>query len=262
MKKHPAGHSTLDHSQPQKILLKGSSSNSIPEIPRVAPSRTSRPIPAAVVETSNSDLIAQISERIAQHGLCAQDLIPPSKPGSIPAGRGSGTGRGPLLGRGSGNSHQPKNKGPLGTPFKGPYATKYNWKRGSTVGPIKKIVKEAVPLKRKNSACPIPVPIKKLAGKGKEKEAAAVALNPDGFYEVKVTYDHISTLAAGCGFTIKEVEKAIQTDNEQRQLHAASHAADPSIPKSTAANLGEDDLGLERFDPDSEDELTSDEGAY
>lgn len=57
-------------------------------------------------------------------------------------------------------------------------------------------------------------PSKKITCKGKEKEQAEVAFISEGFYDVKVQYDHVSKLAAGCGFKVSDIEEVIKTDNE------------------------------------------------
>ncbi|KAF3338202.1 hypothetical protein FCM35_KLT17039 [Carex littledalei] len=86
----------------------------------------------------------------------------------------------------------------------------------------------------------------------KDKHQAEVSFNPDGFYEVQVHYDHISKLAAGCGFTPKDVDEVIRIDNEERR-RANTHT---SLPITTdSAEISDPS----RFDPDSSDELTSDE---
>lgn len=115
---------------------------------------------------------------------------------------------------------------------------------------------ETIPLKRKNQAPPVPGPVKEISGKGKGKqEGAEVSLNSSGFFEVKVQYEQISKLAEGCGFKVKDVEEVIRTDNAERQAQAAQTIAVPISERS----LNDEDLDLGRFDPDSGDELPSDE---
>lgn len=96
---------------------------------------------------------------------------------------------------------------------------------------------------------------KKSSNKGKEKEGAFVSLNPEGFYEVRVDYGHISRLASGCGFKNSDIEEVIQADNAQRLTQAFQNAA------SSANAIEEEDPDMGQFELDSNDELTLDEEA-
>lgn len=262
---HSIQHS-LAQSQPQKILLRGSSSgnnsshNSIPSrrdpreriSRRIIPTPSDNSIPSRIRKSAPViSLMAQIPERNdSQFAMDPKLNEHQSMLDTLPASRFNGC-------RIPGINSQSKNKGPLSTSFKGPYASKYNWNKSNNSGPARKI-KEAAPLKRKSqSQSFLSEPVKKISARGKEKAAVEVALNPRGFYEAKVNHDHVSMLAKGCGFTVKDVEEALQTDNLQREIQAAKELTEP-----IKENLGDEDLDLGRFDPDSEDELTSDEGAY
>ena len=90
----------------------------------------------------------------------------------------------------------------------------------------------------------------------KAKEQANVSFNPEGFYEVQVSYEHVSKLATGCGFQPNQVQAAINKDNEQRR----SAATDQTSNQEGDTEI-EPELDMGRFDPDPEDELTSDEEA-
>ena len=77
--------------------------------------------------------------------------------------------------------------------------------------------------------------------------------NSEAFYEVNVHYEHVSKLAAGYGFKTEDVEKVIQKDNAQRQLHA-------SLQQNLNTTVSEEeDPDLSRFELDPNDELTSEE---
>ena len=80
-----------------------------------------------------------------------------------------------------------------------------------------------------------------------------MSFNSEGFYEVAVQYDHISKLATGCGFHISDVEKAIKTDNLQRQTRAAQEVNSNTVVSEEEATA------LARFELDPNDELTSEE---
>lgn len=71
-------------------------------------------------------------------------------------------------------------------------------------------------------------------------------------------YDHVSKLAAGCGFKAQDVVNVIQADNDQRKVQAAQQA---SLPVTTTVTTEEEDQDLPRFELDSNDELSSDEEA-
>lgn len=153
----------------------------------------------------------------------------------------------------------PKQKGfPCG-PTKGPLATKYKWtKPASKPNPNSSIVikkgKEVQRPKRKNTVPLIANPPKRATGKDKINEQALISFNPEGFYEVQVQYDHIAKLASGCGFKNSDIEEAITKDNEQRRIQALTN------PANSERIFEEDpELEMRRFDPDLEDELTSEE---
>lgn len=113
---------------------------------------------------------------------------------------------------------QAKNKGLALGPTRGPLSSKYTWRKPiAKKGPVTqhfKKGKEVPRQKRKSTQPPIPAPAKRSMGRG--KSPADVLLNPEGFYEVKVSYEHISKLATGCGFQTNEVQSAIDLDNAQR----------------------------------------------
>lgn len=145
-------------------------------------------------------------------------------------------------------------------PTKGPLSSKYVWRKPNVkknpVIQTQRKGKETGQPKRKGSLHTAAGPAKRPNGKGKEKEQAQVSFNPEGFYEVKVSYEHVSRLAEGCGFQAREVEAAIQLDNEQRRANSKEHTTN-----QTLNNEGEPELDMGRFDPDSNDELSSEEEA-
>lgn len=155
---------------------------------------------------------------------------------------------------------QAKEKGLLsnGPSRKGPYISKYKWTRQSAPANnaqnTKKVIATAAQ-KRKQPQVQCTRPGKKTANKGKEKEKAEISFNSEGFYEVRVDYEHVSKLAVGCGFKEKEIEDVIQADNAQRQANVQPQAS--GSEKETEV----EDQDLSRFELDSTDELTSDEEA-
>lgn len=156
----------------------------------------------------------------------------------------------------SGMIFQAKDKAQLEGPFNTiPYSRKYKWTRPvppNNAQNTKSIIAEASN-KRKNHSSSIAGPTKKVSvkGKEKEKEQVGVSFNSEGFYEVKVNYEHISKLAAGCGFNNSEVEEVIKTDNAQRQIQAAN-------PTTTITTLSEEEQAdLARFELDPNNELSS-----
>lgn len=48
-------------------------------------------------------------------------------------------------------------------------------------------------------------------------EPVGVTLKPDGFYDVRVNYDHCSGLADRCGLNPEDVIQTIDEDNEDRR---------------------------------------------
>lgn len=159
-------------------------------------------------------------------------------------------------GQSSGFIFSANGKAQIGGPYKnGPYARKYKWVRTTppnSAQVTKKIIADASN-KRKTRTNSAIGPIKKKAGKGKEKAQAEVSFNSEGFYEVHVQYDHLSKLAAGCGFKNNEVEEVIKADNAQRQSQAVNRT------DQTSANSDEEEVDPSRFEPDPNDELTSEE---
>lgn len=151
-------------------------------------------------------------------------------------------------------STQAKKKGLAYGPTRGPISTKYTWRKPVTkkVPVISKRDKGVTGPKRKNTQPPLPASAKRSMGRSKDQ--AQVSLNPEGFYEVKVSYEHISKLATGCGFQTSDIQAAINSDNNQRRAEA--HANTTTTDKAPA---GENDMDLGRFDPDPDDEMTSEE---
>lgn len=225
---------------PQKILQRGESSAPVgnrashAQIPRTAPS----------VQLNNTKLdaiSAQITEKIISPIIKEPPVLKPvpQDPKKI----------------------LPKQKGLPCGPTKGPLATKYKWTR-PTSKPIPnsnqviKKGKDPIRPKRKNALPLIPTPAKRATGKEKISEQATISFNPEGFYEVKVQYDHIAKLATGCGFKNSDIEEVIAKDNEQRRNQALNN---PPVPEGNIEDDLDPDMG--RFDPDPEDALTSDEEA-
>ena len=138
----------------------------------------------------------------------------------------------------------------------GPSNAKYKWTRQSAPANnaqnTKKVIASAAQ-KRKPPQDQTSRPIKKIANKEKEKEKADISLNSEGFYEVRVDYEHVSKLAEGCGFKNKEVDDVIQADNAHRKAQAHLQA--------TTHAPGTEEEDLSRFELDSGDELSSDEEA-
>lgn len=136
----------------------------------------------------------------------------------------------------------------------GPSARKFKWTRPvpNNAQVTKKLI-AAASNKRKNATTSTAGPSKKPASKNKPKELAEVSFNTDGFYEVKVQYEHISNLASGCRFKAKDVEEIIKLDNTHRQAQASQQVASTPIPSD------DEEPDLSRFEPDPRDELTSDE---
>lgn len=67
-------------------------------------------------------------------------------------------------------------------------------------------------------------------------------------------YDHTAKLASGCGFKNSDIAEALSKDNEQRRIQALTN------PANSERIFEEDpELDMGRFDPDPEDELTSEE---
>lgn len=86
---------------------------------------------------------------------------------------------------------------------------------------------------------------------------AQITFNPTGYYETHVNADHISALAAGCGFKTQDVQDVIEADNAQRRDQAAQNLnEDLGAHHTTETDM---DYDLARFEPDPNDELTSDE---
>lgn len=85
-----------------------------------------------------------------------------------------------------------------------------------------------------------------------------MSLDPSGFYEVKVHYEHVSRLASGCGITNFDIEQEILADNQQRQEDGVLKAQQAASGTEIENPEGED-YDLSRFDLDPNDELSSDE---
>ncbi|KAF3320615.1 hypothetical protein FCM35_KLT14749 [Carex littledalei] len=145
---------------------------------------------------------------------------------------------------------KPLRQGPLCI---APQSRKFKWTRPTPSNNAQVTKKLIAAASNKRKIVPSQAPGNpKRPVKGKEKQQAELSFNPEGFYEVQVHYDHISKLATGCGFTHKDVEEVIKIDNAQRQL--ASRTTTSADTMQT-----EEEPDLSRFEPDSSDELTSDE---
>lgn len=241
---HPKGVSDSLHEgprkiQPQRILLRGETS--IPAANHHLPLLKSRSIPSVPEDISKSAALdAQFPEQIDStfplESKIHKKRMKPLDPKKIPQ----------------------KAKGfPCG-PLKGPFSSKYKWTRplpnaiASTSETIKKGKETARP-KRRSELPPAAGPAKRTTGKEKLSEKASITLNPEGFYEVQVQYDHIAELASACGFKNNDLEDILAMDNEQRRIQAKKDTDGPTITEEVP------ELDMTRFDPDPEDELTSDE---
>ncbi|KAF3339978.1 hypothetical protein FCM35_KLT15749 [Carex littledalei] len=100
-----------------------------------------------------------------------------------------------------------------------------------------------------------PDPQKKIIGAGRPPNNSTVqaTLNPEGFYEVQVQQAYCKELGNACGVTEKDVMQCLQEDNSERQLVYTSPAGTSHAPPS------DDKFTPGRFDPDSADELESDD---
>ena len=116
-------------------------------------------------------------------------------------------------------------------PLNGPSARKFKWVRPvpTNNAQVTKQIIAAAGHKRKIATHPKAGPLKKsqpsfsnlpqtATAKGTEK--TEVSFNAEGFYEVKVHYEHVSKLATGCGFTASDVQTIIENDNDQRRAKA------------------------------------------
>lgn len=236
--------------KPQSILLKGDSSKSqstaVAKIPGGAESaRTQRGI---LFRNENTSKKETGKHKGINRGVIISEKAATNPQESLNDGHGSREQQPEFI-------FQARGKAQFGGPFNnGPYARKYKWTRPvppNNAQITKKIIAGAGN-KRKNPNNAATGQAKKIAVKGKEKEQAEVSFNSEGFYEVKVHYEHISKLAEGCGFTNNVVEEVIKTDNAQRQLAAANAAT------ITPTNE-EDEADLSRFELDPNDDLSSEE---
>lgn len=250
-----AGHAVTGHSlgqseslhggirriQPQRILLRGDSSthptNHSLELLNQRPIPS---IPADMSKTTNKT--AQFSEKIAPIPLdtaALQKQVRAQDPKKIPA----------------------KHKGfPCG-PIKGPFASKYKWTRPTltSLAPSSQVIrkgKDPLRPKKKSLVGPTASPTKRRTGKEKASDQAGISFNAEGFYEVQVQYDHLAKLASACGFKTQDLEGVLAMDNEQRREQANNGQS-----QHTTGNEEVPEFDMGRFDPDPEDELTSDEEA-
>lgn len=178
--------------QPQRILQRGESS--MPPVNQISTAR----IPRRILPSQTDNAIL-LSVEVQGTALNA----PPTNSDPM---RGIHVDRAP-------NSKiilQPKNKGLALGPTKGPLSTKYFWNKPTARKALtgKMVLNQKRKLLPKTGAGP-----SKRTGRSK-KDQAQVSFNPEGFYEVKVSYEHVSRLAEGCGFHPKDVEAVINLDNE------------------------------------------------
>lgn len=244
-------HKPTNQPGPQKILLRGDSSKSNSEIAKTFPPRViSEQIPR-LISLPQTDITKSVRTQIPEK------IDPPINLEIGDKRHVSQTKTAAVI-------FQAKRKGQIKGaakgPIKGPFSSKYVWTRPSqskrallNSNQAAKNPKETDRIKRKNMASSTSQPVKKIARKGKKKVEADVSFNPDGFYEVKVHYDHVSKLAVGYGFKEADVEEAIHADNAQRELAAREKNKQPMV------NEEDDDLNLDRFELDPTDELSSEE---
>lgn len=80
---------------------------------------------------------------------------------------------------------------------------------------------------------------------------AHIQLDPTGFYEVRVEQNHGQAIADKCGVTTEDVFLSLEQDNQERRL--ASIDAPPALTQTELDEINR------RFDPDTDDELCSEE---
>lgn len=226
--------------QPQKILLRGEPSER--RVIQPNQERNSRMILLAQENTANKDTAEARTEEqfVVPIGLDTtqtQHVAGPRDPKVIRA----------------------KHKGSACIALKGPLSTKFKWTRpNQKKNPQAQLPKkggELARLKRKNPMPSATGPAKRATGKGKSKEIAQADLNPEGFYEVEVHYEHVAKLAEGCGFTTADIQETIHRDNEERRTHALMQNSEQNMDTAEGPQL---DI---TFDSESGDDLSSEEEA-
>ena len=128
-------------------------------------------------------------------------------------------------------SHRPNPKpSRKATPIitQGPFSRQWlrgEWLRGesSRIRPNAKPTRKVIQPKPANFKKPLQTSTRgrpKRSGsrtQAQTEELAQAELNKEGFYEVRVQYSHSSRLAKGCGFTVDDVDQALNEDNQQRR---------------------------------------------
>lgn len=124
----------------------------------------------------------------------------------------------------------------------------------SSMGPERNVQlpKVSTRLKRKNQMLETgsskPQCVKKHT-QPKQRQHANLSKTADGFFEVRVDYDHCSRLAQAAGFKPDDVEMVIRDDNEERKNRVVEDETDMYNPELEMIDT--------RFDPDTDDDLGS-----
>lgn len=93
-------------------------------------------------------------------------------------------------------------------------------------------------------------------GSRREEKKAELCFNAEGFVEVKVQYGHCVNIADGCGINPKEVLLMVEEDNTERvNMQLVQDMTNTDTQTYEDAN---EEIDSSRFEPDPEDELSSD----
>lgn len=90
--------------------------------------------------------------------------------------------------------------------------------------------------------------------KDKGKEKADLSLNPEGFFEVRVDFQHCANLAEACGIRVDQISDLLKEDNQDRSTMPIQQQL-----LQLTEEISETDQGdrISDFDPLSDDELSS-----
>ena len=100
-----------------------------------------------------------------------------------------------------------------------------------------------------------PEPQKKPPAQAQQKNKSPIqaTLTPEGFFEVQVEQAYCHELGSKCGLSADEVRQSLEADNLERTVGCSSP------PETTVTPPSDDEYTPGKFDPDSADELESDE---
>lgn len=88
----------------------------------------------------------------------------------------------------------------------------------------------------------------------KEKDKDQLTLNPEGFFEVRVDYQHCANIAEASGVTIQQIDDLLRDDNQNRIAMPIQNQLLQIGEEISDSDLGEH---ISDFDPLTEDELSS-----